>query len=134
MPSDEDSEVNEVPAESMSPFGVTNPIQAARLKEAKDPSRDPECIIMRMWADECIRDPCLNFGAVPLDRILHRCTEKCIGGCDHVQGGPLHDLGDGNLDGQRVRDVAATIQWLGTNVGRCFVENFLREYYDKNTP
>jgi hypothetical protein len=71
---------------------------------------NPERIFLKNWRKENKREPCLNHGRGVLEIILSEDNDHAI------------DLT------QRDATVAATvIQWLGTNCGRCFIEECERE-------
>jgi len=68
------------------------------------PERNPERIIAELWQAECIPEHSVNYGRTPVHAIL---------GQDIVPA--PHDI----------RIVNSTIQWLGTNIGMCFLRKFL---------
>ncbi len=120
---------------SESPEGVTMPNALHRLKEIKEKNRrkDAEHIMVHLWAQENVRDPLINFGLVPLDQILHECTEECgkVSRLALTKG--LHRY-NRKFSTRDTRIVAATVQWLATNVGRCFLREFLRKLESANKP
>jgi hypothetical protein len=112
--------------ECIAPVGLTLPHAKRRLKELPQEMRrkDPEHIIMRLWAKENTRRFNLNFGKVPIDNILHKCTKKC-GKRRTFAGSPSHDYVPPNVN--EVRIINATIQWIATNCGRAFLHEFQQE-------
>ena len=130
----DDEEESGKPAVSLSPKGLTEDIYRVRLDSLTDPtavSKDAEHIIAQMWAKENTRDNNINLGGVPIDKILHRCNSKCKGGADHVEGGHAHYY-TGEFDEEEVKIAAATVQFLATNVGRGFYNEFLKCYEAAN--
>lgn len=113
---------------SLSPKGDTLPNAKRRLDEIVDPNqqaKDPEHIMMGLWALANTRDSSLNLGLVPLDTILHQCDERCGSFQAQVQGvGASRHFYDGKLNEHDVQVMAATVQWMATNVGRAFYDKF----------
>jgi hypothetical protein len=112
--------------ECVAPVGLTLSRSLKRLLELPEDMRksDPEHIIMGLWAKENTRDASLSFGLVPIDNILHECNGDC-GKARSYSGGPSHHYVPPSEE--QVKIINATIQWLATNCGRCFLNNFLRE-------
>ena len=106
---------------SLAPYGDTLHQWLVRLN-AEFPGVNPEALLMKMWEEENI--PRLNNsgGWTAIEAI--------------VQGHPS-ETGERVPIADRDRQiVAATIQWLATNYGRCFYEEFqkrLKEEYMKKT-
>lgn len=107
----------------VAPIGLTLPHAKKRLDSLpeKEEPKDPEHIMMKLWAEQNTRDSSLNFGLVPIDTILHRCTAKCSEGRTYA-GTPPHEYFPPNEDELRV--INATIQWVATNCGRAFLHKF----------
>jgi len=122
---------------SVAPKGKTLPNSARRLDDLDEHLRakDAEHIITQLWEDENVRSGNMNFGLVPVDVILHECSEKCKSEKERLlalvkSGGHVYNPEPNERD---VQVVAATIQWLATNVGRCFLHKFLREFEEANS-
>lgn len=114
----------------VSPFGLTLPNALKRLQiPPEDQNKDAETIIMRMWDEKNTRDPSRG-GLTPIDRILHVCGDDCGKKKfrmpmedEHVYSKPSeHDI----------MVMAATVQWLATNVGRSFYQDFLSQWHKAN--
>ncbi len=98
-----------------------------------DPRRltDAEWIMARLWEQANTPDQSRNFGAVPLDVILHFCSQECgtqrtlSGGKGHCYTRPPKP--------EYVKVAAAVVQWLATNVGRSFYEEFTRAFKQANS-
>ena len=86
--------------------------------------KDPEHIIMKLWAKENVRERLLSFGHVPIDAILHRCNDDCGKGIC-LAGTPACHYLPPNED--EVKIINATIQWLATNGGHSFLLKFRQE-------
>lgn len=73
------------------------------LNRLEFPQRTNEHLMMEMWEAENIPHRCSNGGRTCIDAIMHgeEITER------------------------DVRVVNSTMQWLGTNVGSCFLRNFV---------
>lgn len=116
----------------VAPVGLTLPNRKRRLMSLPMILRkkDPEHIMMRLWAKANVRKRTTNFGLVPIDTILHTCNDDCgkgmcLGGtpaCKHLP--PTED---------EVRIVNATIQWLATNCGQAFLHEFFQEQKKLNS-
>ncbi len=133
MPSE--SSIEEVqPAVSLSPKGQITGIYRARLDLITDPvmqQKDAEHIMAKCWEGENTREVNINLGKVPLDMILHRCNSRCKGGVDYVDGNHVHHY-SGVFKSEEVEIVAATVQFLATNVGRGFYRGFLNLLEEAN--
>ncbi len=121
--------------ESLAPVGETMPGALSRLHEIPegDPRRltDAEWIMARLWERANIPDPSLNFGVVPLDAISHICSEEC-GKQPALSGGKGHHYTRPPKP-EYVKVAAAVVQWLATNVGRSFYEEFTRAFKQANS-
>jgi hypothetical protein len=110
----------------VAPVGLTLPNKRKRLMSMPVAMRkkDPEHIMMELWAKENTRERITNFGLVPIDGILHSCNDDCGKGISY--GGPpaCHHLPPNE---EEVKIVNATIQWLATNCGRSFMHKFQQE-------
>ena len=69
------------------------------------PQRTPERVIAELWEIECIPSDHVNYGRTPVEAIM----------------------GEGSRPTrEQVAIINSTVQWLGTNVGQCFLRKFLR--------
>jgi hypothetical protein len=112
---------------SVAPFGLTLPHTQKRLDQISDKrekEKDPEHIIMKLWELQNTREISLNFGLVPIDSILHRCTVEC-GIRKSFVGTPNHEYTD--PDENEIRIINATVQWFATSCGRAFLHKFQNE-------
>ena len=119
-------------ARSLSPKGLTMPIAKKRLEEMKtekDIAEDPEHIMMTLWAKENTRKSNVNFGTIPLDRILHVCTAKCKRGEDNAV---IHHHFNSRLSAHERKIAAATAQWLATSRGRGLLHEFFRQLKERD--
>ena len=73
-----------------------------------------------LWESKNIPDPSLNYGCGLLQNLCLRGSRYALSPSDRVQ--VLHKVTD---DERRV--VATVVQWLGTPVGRCFLEEAFRK-------
>lgn len=104
-----------MPTKSLAPFGDTLPNALRRLKDAPDES-DAELIIMKRWESENVPQAFLSGGFTSLEAI--------------VQGTPP-ESGKREPVSERDRQVvAATIQWMATNIGRCFYDEFRKAWIE----
>lgn len=106
---------------SCAPYGDTMSI--ARIRLGYDNKQDPERIMMTLWEKINTRQHYLNSGTVPLDDILHTCTEECKNVRPVLPFVPPHHYVPHDEYGVRV--AAATVQWLATSCGREFYRQFL---------
>lgn len=122
--------------ESVSPKGFTMPHATRRLVEIpeKDKAKDPEQIMTGLWEKENTRDTHINFGRVPLDSILHECNSRCGEKLVTFSSIGEKHFYDGKLNERDIRVAAATVQWLATNCGRAFFQDFLIAYRAANEP
>ena len=101
-----------MPTKSRAPFGDTLAHSLERLLNAPDET-DAEVIMMKHWEAENVSRPWLSFGATPLGVIIKN---------------PLLESGRREPVSERDRQVvAATIQWLATNVWRCYYGEFIKK-------
>lgn len=113
---------------SVCPLGLTLPRAKSRLdaiESEEDKKRDPEHIMMSLWERENTRDTSKNFGKVPVDNILHVCTEKCGASRGFYGGMDPHEYTE--LNEHDLKVINATVQWLSTNCGRSFLHKFEQE-------
>lgn len=115
----------------VAPVGLTLPNAKKRLVSIPKSMRrkNPEHIMMKLWAKENVRDRTMNFGLVPIDGILHQCNEKCGEGVTLAGTPGHHYLVPNDND---VRIINATIQWLATNGGQAFLREFRQEVKHQN--
>ena len=124
---------------SLSPVGLTMPIALLRITGLSENHKikDTECIIAELWAKENTPKNFLNGGNVPLDDILHECTQRCktrkTNDSPRVGDASLHDFSQ-PLNEHDIRVAAATIQWAATPMGRVFYQRFLDEWNKRNNP
>lgn len=110
----------------VAPVGLTLPRSQERLEEVEEDqrSKDPETIMMRLWAEVNTRKYGRNNGMVPIDSILHECTVECGKGLSILGKRVSHTYEE--PDPEKVRIISATVQWLATNAGRAVLERFQR--------
>ena len=103
---------------SLAPFGLTTDIAARRLKRFSDtPEDDSEVVMAELWEEANIVSLSINKATAPIDHILHKCAGSCS------EDGNTHYFSE-DLEVEKVRVASATVQWLATNCGRAFLEEF----------
>jgi len=96
----------------MAPLGCTHHISSCRVRSKKPLGNSArEKSFAKSWDRENVRKGSLNYGRVPLDWLTSQRGTKL-----------LEDPRD-----PRAKSINATIQWLGSTVGFCFLEKMLRE-------
>lgn len=108
---------------SLAPFGDTLPQKRVRLDSAPDKA-DPEVVMMKLWEKENIPSTSRNCGWTSIEAIL----EGIPSGVSIASVSFLPNESRRVIEERDRQVVAATVQWMATNVGRCFYEQFQKEW------
>lgn len=107
---------------SLTPVGFTFPMSAERLAD-EDRFSWAEKLIARMWEKKnIVVDDGLFTGPPLIAALLHRCTDKCK---TETEDGPVRHVYCVPPDDE-VRAASAAIQWLASNMGSYFINEFIK--------